>query len=122
MSIKLMHTYHLNLLASLLDSSNARMPPLHTGPFMLHMLEQLLPSMTLMQPVYPTPGTRYTHPIGCPSSWSLVDWPLHVAYDGAVTVIQEFDVNLHTPLLVPDTPTLLATLPVGASTQVSWNC
>ena len=75
MSVKLMHTYHLNLLVSYSDSSNGK-------------------------------------------NVSLTDWSLHVAYDGAVTVIQEFDANLCTPLLVPDTPTLSATSPVRASTQV----
>ena len=69
MSIKLMYTYHLNLLASRLDYSNVRMSPLHTGPLTLH----------IAQPV---------------------------------TVIQEFDANLHTPLPVPNIPT---TLPVRAS-------
>ena len=34
-------------------------------------------------------------------------WPLHIAYGGASTVIQEFNVNLHTPLLGPDIPTAL---------------
>ena len=53
---------------------------------------------------------------------SLADWPFHVAYDGAVTVIQEFNANLCTPLLVPNTPALLASSSVRATTQVTWNC
>ena len=52
---------------------------------------------------------------------TLMDWPLHIAYDGAVTVIQEFDANLCTPLLVQDTPTISAVSPVRALTQVAQN-
>ena len=48
--------------------------------------------------------------------------PLCIPYDGAVTVIQEVDANLCTPLLLPDTPTLSATSPFGTSAQVSLNC
>ena len=48
-SIKPMHTYHLNLLASHSDSSNGRMSPSQTGPFMLHMMGQLLSSKNSMQ-------------------------------------------------------------------------
>ena len=72
-SIEPMHTYHLNLLASNLDSSNVRMSP----------------SCTLA--------------------------PSYCMHGEVVTVIQEFNANLCTPLLVPDTPTPLAALPVGAS-------
>ena len=43
-SIELMHTYHLKLLASCSDSSNVRMSPSQTGPFTLHMVEWLLSS------------------------------------------------------------------------------
>ena len=32
------------------------------------------------------------------------DWPLHVAFDGAVTVIQEFNASLCTPFWVLGTP------------------
>ena len=51
-----------------------------------------------------------------------MDWTLHIVYDGVVTVIQEFDANLGTPLLVPDTPTLLAPSPIRTTTQVALNC
>ena len=66
-SIKLIYTYHLNLLASHSGSSNVKV--------------------------------------------SLVHWLLYIVYGGAVTVIQEVDANLHTPLLVPDTPAPFAALP-----------
>ena len=48
-SVKPMHAYHFNLLASHPDSSNVRMSPLQTGPFMLCMVEQLLSSKNSMQ-------------------------------------------------------------------------
>ena len=54
-SIKLMHAYHFNLLASHPDSSNPRMSPLQTGPFALCMVEQLLSAKNLMQPGVPHP-------------------------------------------------------------------
>ena len=44
---KPMYTHHLNLSASRLDSSNVRMSPSQTGPFMLHMMQQLLSSKNL---------------------------------------------------------------------------
>ena len=47
--------------------------------------------------------------------------PLCISYDRVVTVIQEFDANLCTSLLVPDTPTPSAASPVGTSTQVTLN-
>ena len=59
-SIKLMHAYHFNLLAFHPDSSNVRMSPLWTSPFVLHMVEWLLSSKNSMQtdvPHSPVPDT-----------------------------------------------------------------
>ena len=78
-------------------------------------------------PINPMP-THHLHLLASHSDSSNVRMspsqtgPLHVTYDAVVTVIQEFDANLCTPLLVPDTPTLLAASPVGTLTQVTLNC
>ena len=42
------HMYHLNILASCLESNNVRTSPLQTGPFTLHMMEWLLSSKNSM--------------------------------------------------------------------------
>ena len=62
-SIKPMHAHHFNLLASHPDSSNVRMFPLQTGPFMLHMVEQILSAKKLTQTKVPHPSARYTFPV-----------------------------------------------------------
>ena len=108
--VNLMHTYHLNLLASHSDPSNVRMSPLHA----------LAPSCCIW-------WSGYCHPrIQCepavPHSWYQIQPPHSSASPvralqngpfmlqetgGAVTVIQEFNMNLQIP------HSLSATLPVG---------
>ena len=74
-SIILMHTYHLNLLASSSNSSNVRMTPSQTGPFMLHMMEQLLSSKNSMQTCVPHSGYQIHPPYWPPlQSEPQVTW------------------------------------------------
>ena len=63
-SIKPTHAYHFNPFASHLDSSKVRMSLSQTGPFALHMVEQLLSAKNSTQTEVPHPSTRYTFPIG----------------------------------------------------------
>ena len=63
-SVKLIHAYHFNLLASHPDSSNVRMSPSQTGPFALHMWSSYCQPIIQCGPMYPTPSTRYSSPVG----------------------------------------------------------
>ena len=63
--VKPRHTHHLNLLASCSGSGNVRMSPSWTGPPSCHTWwSGHCHPRTQQEPVYLTPGARYTCPIG----------------------------------------------------------